>query len=227
MAGDQGLLGQVEGRVSTVVAAWLTAQGARWRRAVTHVAIDMCQVFRCAVRAALPHAVIVVDHFHLVQLANTKLAELRRRLRLHQPPPAPPPRAPAGAYSRGHDQRPDQLRPAQTPRPRHHHPHPAQPHLPGHPHRDRTRALHHPPGPAIPYPDHRSRPTGRQPSTLRLTRLPGCHRRPRPGRPPGRLTATITQRYTAAATISHTHLNMTRSSKSRRRKEATIDKDRV
>ncbi|WP_433421412.1 ISL3 family transposase [Microtetraspora malaysiensis] len=80
LSGGQGLLGQVEGRVSTAVATWLTARPAEWRNAVTHVAIDMCTVFRSAIRTALPHAVIVVDHFHLVQLANTKLAELRRRL---------------------------------------------------------------------------------------------------------------------------------------------------
>jgi transposase len=79
LVGDQGLLGQVEGRVSTAVAAWLKTQPDAWRQAITHVAIDMCQVFRSAIRAALPHATIVVDHFHLVQLANTKAAELRRR----------------------------------------------------------------------------------------------------------------------------------------------------
>ncbi|MCK2216782.1 transposase [Actinomadura sp. ATCC 31491] len=80
VSGGQGLLGQVEGRVSATVAAWLSARPEAWRQAITHVAIDMCQTFRCAVRAALPHAVIVVDHVHVVQLANTKLAELRRRL---------------------------------------------------------------------------------------------------------------------------------------------------
>ncbi|MEV6040740.1 transposase [Nonomuraea sp. NPDC052116] len=80
LTGGQGLLGQVEGRVSTVVAAWLTAQPATWRGAITHVAIDMCAIFRSALRAALPHARIVVDHFHVVQPADAKLAELRRRL---------------------------------------------------------------------------------------------------------------------------------------------------
>ncbi|QYC38783.1 Transposase [Nonomuraea coxensis DSM 45129] len=80
LATGQGLLGQVEGRLSTSVAAWLNARPKAWRTALTHVAIDMCQTFRCAVRAALPHAIIVVDHFHLVQLANGKLADLRRRL---------------------------------------------------------------------------------------------------------------------------------------------------
>ncbi|MGV9387351.1 ISL3 family transposase, partial [Nonomuraea sp. NPDC003707] len=80
LTGRQGLLGQVEGRVSTVVAAWLTAQPATWRGAITHVAIDMCAIFRSAIPAALPHARTVVDHFHVVQPANAKLAELRRRL---------------------------------------------------------------------------------------------------------------------------------------------------
>ncbi|MDP4510629.1 transposase [Nonomuraea sp. G32] len=80
LATGQGLLGQVEGSVSTSVAAWLNARPEAWRTAVTHVAIDMCQTFRCAVRAALPHTITVVDHFHRVQLANGKLADLRRRL---------------------------------------------------------------------------------------------------------------------------------------------------
>lgn len=80
LCGEQGLLGQVEGRVATSVAAWLNARPAAWRNAVAYVAIDMCAVFRSAIRAALPHAIIVVDHFHLVQLANAKIAELRRRL---------------------------------------------------------------------------------------------------------------------------------------------------
>ncbi|MFI6743491.1 transposase [Nonomuraea sp. NPDC050451] len=80
LTGGRGLLGQVEGRVSTVVAAWLTAQPATWCGAITHVAIDMCAIFRSAIRAALPHARIVVDYFHVVQLADAKLAELRRRL---------------------------------------------------------------------------------------------------------------------------------------------------
>jgi hypothetical protein len=80
ITGGQGLLGQVEGRNAEAVAAWLAARSDPWRRAVGHVAIDMCAVFRAAIRRALPHAIVVVDHFHVVQLANAKLAELRRRL---------------------------------------------------------------------------------------------------------------------------------------------------
>ncbi|WP_285704661.1 transposase [Microtetraspora sp. NBRC 16547] len=47
---------------------------------MTYVAIDMCTIFKAAVRAALPHAVLVVDHFHLVQLANATVTEVRRRV---------------------------------------------------------------------------------------------------------------------------------------------------
>jgi len=43
------------------------------------VAIDMCAIFRAAARKALPHAQVVVDCFHVVQLAQRRLAELRRR----------------------------------------------------------------------------------------------------------------------------------------------------
>jgi transposase len=48
------------------------------------VAIDMCTVFKAAVRESLPHATLVVDRFHLAQLANTALTEVRRRVTLQQ-----------------------------------------------------------------------------------------------------------------------------------------------
>jgi transposase len=44
------------------------------------VAIDMCTIFKAAIRDALPRARLVVDHFHLVQLANQALTEVRRRV---------------------------------------------------------------------------------------------------------------------------------------------------
>jgi transposase len=80
LSGGQGLLGQVEGRRASTARAWLEQQPKAWREAVRYVAIDMCDVFAAAVRTHLPQARIVVDCFHLVQLANNKLAEARRRL---------------------------------------------------------------------------------------------------------------------------------------------------
>ncbi|MEV6817010.1 ISL3 family transposase, partial [Micromonospora sp. NPDC051296] len=80
LSGGQGLLGQVEGRTAQVVADWLLARPPQWRDQVRHVAIDMCTVFKSAVARVLPHAQLVVDHFHLVQLANATVTEVRRRV---------------------------------------------------------------------------------------------------------------------------------------------------
>jgi transposase len=80
LSGGQGLLGQVEGRNAHVVVDWLNERPVKWRAQVKFVAIDMCTIFKSAVRAALPAAQLVVDHFHLVQLANQTVTEVRRRV---------------------------------------------------------------------------------------------------------------------------------------------------
>jgi transposase len=80
LSGGQGLLGQVEGRNAQVVIDWLGQRDQRWRDGVRFVAIDMCTIFKSAVRRVLPNAVLVVDHFHLVQLANQTVTEVRRRV---------------------------------------------------------------------------------------------------------------------------------------------------
>jgi len=57
-----------------------------WRRTrmisdqIEAVAMDMSNAFISAVRQYLPDAQIVFDHFHLIQLFNTKLGQLRRDL---------------------------------------------------------------------------------------------------------------------------------------------------
>jgi transposase len=84
LSGGAGLLGQVEGRCAETVSAWLEAQSAEWRAGVKVVAIDMCTVFKAAIRRSLPHAAIVVDRFHLAQLANAVVTEVRRRVTLQQ-----------------------------------------------------------------------------------------------------------------------------------------------
>jgi transposase len=74
------MLGQVEGRTADDVSYWLASQPVAWRDRIAYVAIDMCTVFASAVRRYLPHATLIVDHFHVVQLANNVLAEVRRRV---------------------------------------------------------------------------------------------------------------------------------------------------
>ncbi|MCW2915719.1 MAG: family transposase [Actinomycetia bacterium] len=84
LAGGAGLLGQVEGRTARTVSDWIEAQTADWRAGVRFVAIDMCTIFKSAVQASLPHATLVVDRFHVAQLANTALTEVRRRVTVQQ-----------------------------------------------------------------------------------------------------------------------------------------------
>ncbi len=62
------------------VARWLDARGQDWKDQVKFVAIDPCAVYRSAVQRALPDAVIVVDHFHLVRLANQAVTSVRQRV---------------------------------------------------------------------------------------------------------------------------------------------------
>lgn len=84
LSGGQGLLAQVEGRTTAAVTGWLIARPPAWREQFQAVAIDMCTVFKAAIRQVLPHALLVVDHFHIVQLANRAVTEVRRRMTLTQ-----------------------------------------------------------------------------------------------------------------------------------------------
>jgi transposase len=79
LSGDQGMLGQVEGRTADDAAYWLAGATQDWRDAVKVVAIDMCTIYQSAVRRMLPGAKIAVDLFHVVQLAVKTVADVRRR----------------------------------------------------------------------------------------------------------------------------------------------------
>ena len=81
LAGDQGLLGQREGRTSQCVIDWLNEQTPQFRDAILFVAIDPAAVYAKAIRmpGLLPNARLVVDHFHLVKLANDCVTKVRRR----------------------------------------------------------------------------------------------------------------------------------------------------
>ncbi len=80
LAGDQGLLGQVEGRTADDAAYWLAQATPAWRDAVRVVAIDMCSIYASAVRRMLPGAQIAVDLFHVVHLAVKMTGDVRRRV---------------------------------------------------------------------------------------------------------------------------------------------------
>jgi transposase len=79
LSGNQGMLGQVEGRTADDAAYWLAGAPPAWRDAVQVVAIDMCTIYQSAVRKMLPRARIAVDLFHVVQLAVKAAGDVRRR----------------------------------------------------------------------------------------------------------------------------------------------------
>ncbi len=79
LSSDQGLLGQVEGRTADDAAYWLAQCSPAWRDAVQVVAIDMCSIYASAVRRVLPAAQLVIDLFHVVQLAVKMTGDVRRR----------------------------------------------------------------------------------------------------------------------------------------------------
>jgi len=80
ITGEQSLLGQVDGRTSAAVQAWLAARTAAFRAGIEVVVIDPHAGYAAAVRAALPDAAIAVDHFHLIMLGNKAVTAVRQRV---------------------------------------------------------------------------------------------------------------------------------------------------
>lgn len=80
ITGDGGLLVQVNGRSAKPVVDWLAERDPAWRTQITHVAIDMSNVYAKAAREALPHAELIVDRFHLVKRGNQMVEAVRRRV---------------------------------------------------------------------------------------------------------------------------------------------------
>jgi len=78
------LLGLMPGRSGATVEAWLRARDQAWRDGIEVVALDPSAPFAAAVRRLLPQATIVVDHWHLVRLANQMVTEVRQRVAREQ-----------------------------------------------------------------------------------------------------------------------------------------------
>jgi transposase len=67
-------------RSARAVTDWLASKPEPWRAGIRHVVIDPYQPYATAVARSLPDARLVVDHFHVVRLANAALDEVRRRV---------------------------------------------------------------------------------------------------------------------------------------------------
>jgi transposase len=74
------LLDVVEGRTAHGVSDWLAARPAPWLAAIGTVTLDPYAGYARGLADGLPHAELVVDHFHAVRLANGALDEVRRRV---------------------------------------------------------------------------------------------------------------------------------------------------
>lgn len=70
----------IEGRSKAAVVTWLASKPDVWKAGIAHVVIDPHQPYASAVREQLPKAKLVVDHFHIIRLANRALDEVRRRV---------------------------------------------------------------------------------------------------------------------------------------------------
>jgi len=82
-ADTRELLFLSEGREGEAVAAFveeLRAHGGRPEQ-IELVAIDMSPAYRKGLRQHLPHARVVFDHFHIMQMAGRALDEVRKELR--------------------------------------------------------------------------------------------------------------------------------------------------
>jgi transposase len=78
------LLGLAPGRSGACVRTWLAAQSEGLRAAIKVVVIDPSAPYASGVRAALPHAQLAVDHWHLVRLANDTVTAVRQRVAREQ-----------------------------------------------------------------------------------------------------------------------------------------------
>ena len=78
--GPARLLDMVAGRSATALASWLAAQPAGFAQAVEVIAMDGFAGYKTAAAAVVPDAVTVMDPFHVVALAGTKLDLIRQRV---------------------------------------------------------------------------------------------------------------------------------------------------
>jgi transposase len=74
------LLDVVQGRSRDVLADWLTDRGPAWCDQITLATLDPAAGYRAALVEHLANAMLVVDHFHAIKLANTAIDDIRRRV---------------------------------------------------------------------------------------------------------------------------------------------------
>jgi len=79
-----GIIGLAPGRSGACVEGWMALQSKEFRDGIAVVAIDPSAPYASGIRRVLPQARIVLDHFHLVMLANKMLTDVRQRVQHEQ-----------------------------------------------------------------------------------------------------------------------------------------------
>lgn len=74
------LLDVVADRTALAITSWLSRRDRRWLARIGVVALDPHRGYANAVGVHLGHATLVVDHFHIVRLANAVIDDVRRRV---------------------------------------------------------------------------------------------------------------------------------------------------
>jgi transposase len=78
--GRPRLLDVVPGRTGNAYAAWISEREQAWREQIALAALDPFRGYATALATTLPHAVRVLDAFHVVKLGNDVVDEVRRRV---------------------------------------------------------------------------------------------------------------------------------------------------
>jgi len=74
------LLDVLPGRTANVLQQWITAQDPAWRAQIAVASLDPFRGYATALTASLPHAVRVLDAFHVVRLGHAAVDDVRRRV---------------------------------------------------------------------------------------------------------------------------------------------------
>lgn len=74
------VLDVLEGRSRDVLGDWLTERGQAWCQRIRLATLDPSAGYRRALEDHLPRAMLVVEHWHCVRLANQTIDEVRRRV---------------------------------------------------------------------------------------------------------------------------------------------------
>ncbi len=78
--GTSRLLDVVPGRSGKALTSWVNTQPEQWRQAVQVTALDPFRGYATALSTSLPHAIRVLDAFHVTRLGFTAVDDVRRRV---------------------------------------------------------------------------------------------------------------------------------------------------